>query len=71
MKLFRLLKMMFVLIFIFGWDFGLRLMWIFNLNIKLGEFRVRFGKRKKIVVIKIVMLDRYIKKMEWNIKWWL
>lgn len=31
---------------------GLRLMWIFNLNIKLGELRVRFGKRKKIVVIK-------------------
>lgn len=56
--------MMFVLIFIFGWDFGLRLMWIFNLYIKLGELRVRFGIRKKIVVIKIVMLDRYINR--WN-----
>lgn len=32
---------------------------ILNLNTKLGELRARFGKRKKTVVTKTVMLDRY------------
>lgn len=32
---------------------------ILNLNTKLGDLRARFGKRKKTVVTKTVMLDRY------------
>lgn len=32
---------------------------ILSLNTKLGELRARFGKRKKTVVTKTVMLDRY------------
>lgn len=38
---------------------GSRSMRILNLNTKLGELRARFGKRKKTVVTKTVMLDRY------------